>query len=159
MVLATGCGPKAPVVKDVPVVSSLPGASASGENGKLPTSQPVPGDPNPPPDQPPAPPPEESALAKETTSDLIGKLGNDATGQAAARVLAQRGGSEVIEALAGALAHENWQVRAGAAFALGQMGQAALPAKAALEKAVAGDAEQTVKDAAAFALEAIGESK
>jgi HEAT repeat protein len=89
--------------------------------------------------------------------DLVGKLGNGVTSQAAARVLAKRGGGEVVEALSAALTHENWQVRAGAAFALGQMGQAAQPAKAALEKSAAADAEQAVRDAAAFALDAIAE--
>lgn len=159
MVLAAGCAPKAPVVPDVPAVSPGPGTARASANGdeKEPAARPLPGEPNPPPDQPPGPPPEESALADSKTSDLVDKLGNGPEGQAAARVLAKRGGPEVIQALASALSEDRWQVRAGAAFALGQMGKAAETAKAALERAAADDPEQAVRDAATFALDAIAE--
>jgi hypothetical protein len=148
---AAGCAPQSPPPPPTPITTGTGPARAvvidkpAGSPIKVNESKPA------------GPPAEEAALAEVSTADLIGKLGSDADRQAAARVLAGRGGPEVVEALSAALTHDQWQVRAGAAFTLSQMGQSAQPAKSALEKAAASDADQTVRDAAAFALDAIAQ--
>jgi HEAT repeat protein len=149
MVLAAGCAQQAPT-KPPPasVVSPAPAQPATDNSpaGIKPADK-------------PNEPADESALAGASNAELIDKLASAAEGETAAVVLAKRGGSEVSDALLAALAHQDWQVRARAAFALGLMGKDAAAAKPALERAAAEDVEQTVRDAAAFALDAIAESK
>lgn len=147
MVLAAGCAPQAPPKPTAPAIS--PTEEAPTDRAAI--------DPKPV-DKSPSRPPDESVFAGASTAELVEKLGSS-EGEAAAVVLAKRGGSEISESLLSTLKHRDWQVRARAAFALGLMGKEAAAAKAALEQAAAEDAEQTVRDAAAFALDAIAESK
>lgn len=58
-----------------------------------------------------------------------------------------------------ALSAENYHVRAGAAFALGKLGARAKDALSELEKARDKDSRNVVRDAAAFAIDAINESE
>ena len=74
-----------------------------------------------------------------------------------ANELASRG-KPAVPALIEALSHENWRVRTGAIFALSQIGKDATAAKEKLESLKAKDEISTVRDAAAFALDAIEES-
>lgn len=76
--------------------------------------------------------------------------------QAAAVSLATAGKS-AVPALVKALDHQDWQVRAAAVFALGQIGPDAAEAKDRLQTVAEKDENTSVRDAAAFALDAIAE--
>lgn len=90
-------------------------------------------------------------------NEQIEKLTKDADRQAAAVALASVGKS-AVPALLKALDHADWQVRAAAVFALGQIGSEASEAKNRLQTIAEKDENGSVRDAAAFALDAM-ESK
>lgn len=87
-------------------------------------------------------------------SEQIEKLTKNEDRQAAAEALASVGKS-AVPALLKSLDHADWQVRAAAVFALGQIGSEASEAKARLQKIAAKDENSSVRDAAAFALDAM----
>jgi len=89
--------------------------------------------------------------------DLVAQLGTDDR-QAAAVSLASAGKS-AVPALLKALDHADWQVRAAAVFALGQIGADAGEAKPKLQSIAERDENASVRDAAAFALDALAESR
>ncbi|HTN75321.1 MAG TPA: HEAT repeat domain-containing protein [Pirellulaceae bacterium] len=95
-----------------------------------------------------------TALQETAVSELIAKLKTPESRDAAARALALRGPA-VAQELIAALDDPQAEVRAAAAFSLGQLsqdGSAALPAlRAKAEK----DDSELVRDAATFAADAI----
>lgn len=104
----------------------------------------------------PTTPPTDPALPKAAVnvSEQIEKLTNEKERQAAAVALASVG-KAAVPALTKALDHADWQVRAAAVFALGQIGKDASEAKARLQTIAEKDENNSVRDAAAFALDAL----
>ena len=102
----------------------------------------------------PPPSPEEESVAKLNTADLVLELGKPEAREVASKVLAAKG-EEVVPELVKALAHENWQVRAGAIFTLGRLGKTAEPALPDLKKLLESEANETVKDSIPFCIDAI----
>ena len=64
-------------------------------------------------------------------------------------------GAAAVEPLVGALKSDNWELRASAVFCLGQMGAAARPALPQLQEVAKSDENPAVRDAAAFAIDAL----
>lgn len=146
------------------------------ESGSAPPTQPPPrvvvADPTPsppvepfvpPPAPTPLPPPQTytrpeeaavQALAETPVEELIGLLANPAQRDAASRAAILRGGV-VVAPLVAALENEDPQVRAAAAFTLGQLGGEAKSAVTPLQQQARGDQNEIARDAAAFALDAI----
>jgi hypothetical protein len=87
--------------------------------------------------------------------ELIKQLTTDDR-QAAAVALASAG-KRAVPALVNVLDDKDWQVRAAAVFALGQIGSDAAEAKDKLQTIAEKDENTSVRDAAAFALDAIAE--
>lgn len=102
----------------------------------------------------PLPSPEEEALAKLGTAELIQELGKPHARDVASKLLLSKG-EAVVPDLIGALKNEDWQVRAGAVFTLGRLGQAAQTAVPELTKLLASETNETVKDAIPYCLDAI----
>lgn len=104
----------------------------------------------------PATPPVEPEPPKAAVNvgEQIDKLTNEKDRQAAAVALASVGKS-AVPALTKALDHADWQVRAAAVFALGQIGKDASDTKARLQAIAEKDDNSSVRDAAAFALDAL----
>ena len=108
---------------------------------------------------PPAPTyetPEQQAVAAlkdVSTADLVQKLADDDQRAAATRALAQRGDAAVPQLLE-ALENSDPKVRAAAVFALGEI--KATAAVAPLTTLAEKDDSEVVRDAARFALDAIG---
>jgi hypothetical protein len=123
------------------------------------------------PEPPPTPPPVVPVTPTSNTpvnpqkspsgasiDELIALLPNDdARNAKPADQLAARG-KAAVPALTAALAHQNWRVRAGAVYALGQIGKDAADVQERLEALAQQDENSTVRDAAAFALDAIQEA-
>ena len=117
---------------------------------------PAPAEPDvPPPAEPPPVEPDAPATAGADVATLIGRLADDSTRDRAAAELKAKGAA-VVPQLIESLAHESWQARAGAAFALGMFGQDAAAALPALRELSTDDQQEAVRDAAAFAIDAIG---
>ncbi len=100
------------------------------------------------------PVPPTSPKQAVNVSEQIEKLTNDAERNAAASALASVGKS-AVPALLKSLDHTDWQVRAAVVFALGQIGKDASEAKGRLQAIVEKDENAEVRNAAAFALDAI----
>ena len=115
-----------------------------------PTPKPV----DPPPANTPTPVPPQPAV---NIDEQIKKLSTPDR-QAAAVTLAGEGKS-AVPALMIVLGHNDWQVRAAAVFALGQIGPDAAAAKPRLKTMAAQDEHASVRDAAAFALDAMQEAR
>ena len=110
------------------------------------------------PQQPPPPPPvDRKALSALSTADLISKLASTVDREAASDILVSRG-EPAIPDLVKELSNDDWRVRSGAAFTLGRFGADASSAIEPLETAAKNDAEPAVRDAAAFAWDAIREA-
>lgn len=105
----------------------------------------------------PEPSAEDKALAalKDVPIDeLVTKLGDEKERSLATRALATRG-KDAVAPLVKALDSEDAQVRAAAAFTLGQLGDDAAEAKDRLKTMSESDESEIAKDAAAFALDAL----
>ena len=110
------------------------------------------------PQQAPTPPPvDRNALSALSTPDLISKLASPVDREAASDILVLRGEPAIAD-LVKELLNDDWRVRSGAAFTLGRFGASASSAVEPLEAAAKNDAEPAVRDAAAFALDAIREA-
>jgi hypothetical protein len=92
----------------------------------------------------------------DSTDDLAKLLENDSQREAAAAALAEKG-KEALPALTSALEHADWRVRAAAVFALGRMGPEAHSLQDRLKTLADSDENNTVRVAAAFALDALAE--
>ncbi len=111
---------------------------------------------------PPSPPqvytppenPQLTLLKEVTTDQLIAKLGDEKERDTAAWALAERG-AEAVPALQKALGDKSPQVRAAVVYTLGQCGKHAQGAVAELKRLQEKDDSEVVRDAAAFALDAI----
>jgi outer membrane biosynthesis protein TonB len=106
------------------------------------------------PDKPQPAPVDPSPSQPVNVSEQIEKLTKNEDRQAAAEALASVGKS-AVPALLKSLDHADWQVRAAAVFALGQIGSEAGEAKARLQTIAEKDENSSVRDAAAFALDAM----
>ncbi len=160
-----GCSaPNAPTetsstnTKSAPI-SSAPADSAGGKDDEHKQSTAV--------GENDAKPPDDSELPKSqmpTTADpatsgksvgeLIEQLGKSNAREAASAALVAKGPA-AVSSLTDALSNENWRVRAGAVFTLSQLGKDAEAALPALKKIAETDAEEAVRDAALFAMDAI----
>ncbi|QDU29161.1 HEAT repeat protein [Anatilimnocola aggregata] len=89
-----------------------------------------------------------------SVAELVAKLAIPDERQAAAVALCKQG-PEAVPALLKALDHQDWQVRAAAVFALGQLGKESAAARDRLEVLAEKDENANVRDAATFALDAI----
>jgi hypothetical protein len=95
-------------------------------------------------------------VAKADRIELIQCLGHEDTTirlDASDRLLAQ--GSDAIPLLIATLEDDNYHVRAGAVFSLGQFGPQAKSASAKLEELANDDEWEVVRDAATFAIQSI----
>jgi hypothetical protein len=105
-------------------------------------------------------PKSETATISEPTTEgksvgeLIEQLGSPKTRDAASAAIVAKGPS-AVSSLSDALTHENWQIRAGAVFTLGQLGKDAESVLPALKSLAQNDGEEAVRDAAQFAIDAI----
>lgn len=137
--------PPPPVVKGEPV-SQLP---------IVPMTEPpptiTPADPDKPSTTPTDPAPPKAAV---NINEQIQKLSSQRDRQAAAVALASVGKS-AVPALTQALDHADSEVRSAAVFALGLIGKDASEAQARLQKIAEKDEDSNVRDAAAFALDAL----
>ena len=113
------------------------------------------------PDEPAAPPssignaPPQPPVSADP-SELVQKLTNVEQRDAVTRQLVMQG-SAAVEPLMGALRSDDWQVRASAVFCLGQLGGEARSALPELQIIAENDEVPAVRDAAAFAMDAIKE--
>ncbi|WP_254510646.1 HEAT repeat domain-containing protein [Anatilimnocola floriformis] len=121
--------------------------------------EPAPADPTPvdppakvPENNPPTPTPPKPVV---NVDDLVKQLAT--TERQAAAVSLATAGKLAVPALVKALDDKDWQVRAAAVFALGQIGKDAMDAKTRLQTIAEKDENASVRDAAAFALDAISE--
>lgn len=99
---------------------------------------------------------EVSALAETPLEELMALLADAKQRDAASRAAIQRGKAAVLPLVA-ALQNDDPQVRAAAAFTLGQIGADARPAVEALQAQADNDDNEIARDAAVFALDAIQE--
>jgi hypothetical protein len=97
---------------------------------------------------------ELAALKDVPVEELIAKLGDAKQRDLASRALVSRD-KEAVDPLVKALDSEDAQVRAAAAFALGQLGKDAADAKERLKKMSQDDRDEIARDAATFALDAL----
>jgi hypothetical protein len=97
---------------------------------------------------------EITALKDVPVADLIEKLSDAKQRDLAARAIVARG-AEAVDPLVKALDADDAQVRAAAAFALGQLGKDAASAKDRLKKMAQDDRDEIARDAATFALDAL----
>jgi HEAT repeat protein len=120
-------------------------------------SKPEPSDPLPPPQTYTRPDDAAvSALAETPLEELMALLADAKQRDAASRAAVQRGQAAVLPLVA-ALQNDDPQVRAAAAFTLGQIGADARPAVEALQAQAEKDDNEIARDAAVFALDAIQE--
>jgi hypothetical protein len=102
-------------------------------------------------------PPEDkelAALKDVPVDDLVGRLNDEKERALATRALATRGESAVAP-LVKALDDKDPQVRAAAAYVLGQLGKDGAAAKERLKEMSTADDNEVAKDAATFALDAL----
>lgn len=126
---------------NTPPVTNPP-ATISPVDPDRPTTAPIP------------PQPPQTVQPTVNVDEQIARLTSAADRQAAAVALASAG-KAAVPALTRSLDHADWQVRAAAVFALGQIGSEANEAKARLQMIAEKDENSSVRDAAAFALDAI----
>lgn len=145
-----------PPPDDVPMTEETPKADAANDaaastDAKTPTDS----APDKPASSPASPSNTEQAdLAALEPEQLIERLADDKQRDAATRALVAKGPA-TLEALKTALDNEDWQVRAAAVFTIGQLGEAAAPAHDKLKQIAEQDENPAVRDAAAFALDAL----
>ena len=156
--LSLGCQPT-PVtaVKKNSAATAKPMADPEQTTPQDPVTKPGTSDPLPPPQTYTRPDEAEvSALAETPLEELMALLADAKQRDAASRAAIQRGKAAVLPLVA-ALQNKDPQVRAAAAFTLGQMGEDARPAVKALQAQADNDVNEIARDAAIFALEAIQE--
>lgn len=137
--------PPPPVVKGEPV-SQLPTIPMTDPPAII-----TPADPVKPTTTPTDPAPPAAAV---NVNEQIEKLSSEKERKAAAVALASVGKS-AVPALTKALDHADSEVRGAAVFALGLIGKDASDAKARLQTIAEKDENSNVRDAAAFALDAL----
>jgi type IV secretory pathway VirB10-like protein len=157
LLLLLGCTPNTPEppppppVAKVQPVAQTPVESTNTPPVKDPPATVSPADPDKPTNAPILPTPPKEPV---NVDEQIEKLTKDLDRRAAAVALASAGRS-AVPALLKALDHVDWQVRAAAVFSLGQIGKDANEAKARLQTIAEKDENGSVRDAAAFALDAL----
>lgn len=151
---ATGClqSSSSPPKKRTSLTTTQPDKPETPAPAKKPTGE----TPEPPPPQTfqPAEDKELAALQDVPVDELVAKLSDDQERSLATRALAERG-ADAVAPLVEALASDDAQVRAAAAFTLGQLGEDAAPAQERLQEMSASDESEIAKDAATFALDAL----
>jgi len=109
------------------------------------------------PDRPPVElPPVTPPPASDELQTLLAQLSDPATRLDAATKIHEQG-DEAVEHLIAMLSSDSWQARAGAIFALGLYEQQAAEALPSLRLLAEGDPHEAVRDAAAFAVDAVAE--
>jgi hypothetical protein len=86
--------------------------------------------------------------------DLVAKLADPNTRDAATAVIRQQG-TDAVPQLVTALEDDNWQIRAGAVFALSVLGDEAQDAVPKLRDLASTEKHEAVRDAASWAIDAI----
>lgn len=150
-VLGLGCTPPNTPEPDPPPPKMT--ATASSTEPVLPSSEKQ-GEPTV--ETEPGQAPRAEPYADLSIDQLVIALGRPDERNEIASALAGRG-KAAVPAIEQALEHPDWQVRAAAVFALGQIGKDAAPAKTKLAALVKDDENSTVRDAATFALDAIND--
>ena len=143
--------PPAPVSSDPrpdpPPVNSKPVETPPGESSPANKSGEQPAEKQPTPIVKPAKP-------TASIDELLVQLRDAKTREYAANSLAAHG-TAAVPTLLKTLDDQDWQVRAAAVFALGQIGKSAAEAKTHLQTLAEKDENPRVRDAAAFAVDAI----
>jgi len=104
------------------------------------------------------PEPEETVAVTTPQGKLLVKLAEPETRDEAVEVIREKGSAAVPDLVA-ALDDPNWRVRAGAAFGLSILGKEAEQALPQLRKMAESEQHESVRDAAAWAIDAISESE
>jgi hypothetical protein len=107
-------------------------------------------------------PPDDSASVTQPELDefsaMLLRLSDQAERDNSIRTIRDQG-PDVVPQLVKALDHDDWRVRAGAAFALSELGSDAQPALAKLEEVSKSAKHESVRDAAVWAIAAISDKK